>query len=102
VNVANPPQLWTLVLSNVFVFLVGGGLTVLSYRAQHRLEEDALRYVTLGFGLVTASTVAEVVYASAIAGPFTVSGRQLLTLYTVESLLIGTGLASVFYAIRQY
>ncbi|MFB6194063.1 MAG: hypothetical protein ABEI75_03265 [Halobaculum sp.] len=99
---ANPPQLWTLILSNVFVFLVGGALTVLSYRAQHRLDQDELRYVTLGFGLVTASTVAEVIYAPAIAGVFKISGPRLLTLYTIESLLIGVGLASVFYAIKQY
>ena len=99
---ANPPQLWTLVLSNAFVFLVGGALTVLSYRAQHRLDRAPLRYVTVGFALVTLSTIAEVVYAPAIAGVFEVSGPQLLTLYTIESLLIGVGLASVFYALRQY
>lgn len=99
---ANPPQLWTLVLSNVFVFLVGGGLTVLGYRAQTRLEEESLRYVTLGFALITASTVAEVVYAPAIADGFAVSGPQLLTLYTIESLLIGVGLGSIFFALRQY
>jgi predicted ABC-type transport system involved in lysophospholipase L1 biosynthesis ATPase subunit len=95
------PHLWSLVLSNVFVFIVGGSLTVLSYRAHNRLGKASLRYVTLGFALITASTIAEVVYVPALAGGETVTDPQLLTAYTIESLLIGCGLVCIYYGLKQ-
>lgn len=96
------PPLWTLVISNVFVFLLGGGLTFLSYQAYDRLEKSSLRFVTLGFGLITLSAVVEVLYAPAIAGFYHLSGTGVVILYTIESLCIGVGLACIFYALRLY
>lgn len=89
-----------LVLSNLFVFLIGGALTYLSLQARRRVGKSNLNYTTLGFALVTASTVAEVIYAPAIAGIYDVSGTTLIILYTIESLLIGLGLASIYYSVR--
>jgi uncharacterized membrane protein YccF (DUF307 family) len=96
----NVSNVWSLVLSNIFVFVVGGSLTVLSYRAYKRMGKASLLYVTLGFALITASTIAELVYI-----PVLVDGRSItnpsLTAYTVESLLIGFGLASIYYGLKQ-
>jgi len=50
------------VTSNLLVFALGSALTVLSYRAQGRLSEPNLRLTTLGFGLITISTVVEAIY----------------------------------------
>ena len=96
----SPPAIWILVLSNVFVFLIGGALTYLSFQARRRVGKSNLNYTTLGFGLVTLSTVAEVVYAPAIVGIYEITGSTLLVLYTVESLLIGLGLGSIYYSVR--
>lgn len=96
------PPLWTLVVSNVFVFLLGGGLTYLSYKAYRRLEKSSLRFVTIGFALITLSAVVEVMYAPAIAGIYHLSGVGVVVLYTIESLCIGAGLACIFYALRLY
>lgn len=95
--------LWLFLLSNIFVFAVGGALTVISYKAQRRLNKANLRYTTLGFGLITASTVVEATYTA----EFTAFGNWppgslLLVFYTVESLLIGAGLASIAYSLLQY
>jgi hypothetical protein len=89
-----------LLVSNVFVFVIGGALTYLSVQARRRVEKPSLNYTVLGFGLVTLSTVAEVVYAPAIIGFYDVTGPSLLLLYTVESLLIGLGLGSIYYSVR--
>jgi hypothetical protein len=94
-------HIWSLVLSNVFVFIVGGSLTVLSYRAHNRLGKASLRYITFGFALITASTIAEVVYVPALAGGEIVTDPQLITAYTIESLLIGLGLACIYYGLKQ-
>lgn len=89
-----------LVASNVFVFVIGGALTYLSFQARRRVGKSSLNYTTLGFGLVTLSTIAEVIYAPAIIGVYQITGPTLLLLYTVESLLIGLGLGSVYYSVR--
>ena len=94
------PTLWTLVISNLFVFAVGGALTYLSFQARRRVEKSNLNYTILGFGLVTLSTIAEVIYAPAIIGVYEISGSTLLILYTIESLLIGLGLGSIYYSVR--
>lgn len=62
------PTPWMLLLSNVFVFVVGGALTYPSFQARQRVGKSNLNYATLGFGLVTLGTVAEVVYAPATIG----------------------------------
>ena len=89
-----------LVLSNTFVFAIGGALTYLSLQARRRVGKSNLNYTTLGFGLVTLSTVAEVIYAPAIIGIYEITESTLLILYTIESLLIGLGLASIYYSVR--
>jgi hypothetical protein len=83
------------------VFIVGGSLTVLSYRDHNRIGKNSLRYVTVGFALITASTIAEIVYVPSLAGGETVTDPQLFTAYTVESLLIGSGLALICYGLKQ-
>jgi hypothetical protein len=89
-----------LVLSNILVFAVGGVLTYLSFQARRRVGKSNLNYTTLGFGLITLSTVAEVIYAPAIIGIYDISGSSLLLLYTIESLLIGLGLGSIYFSVR--
>ena len=95
-------EVWMFIASNLLVFVVGGTLTVLSYKAQQRFEQKSLRYTTLGFALITVSTVVEAFYAPGMidTGPLTES--QLLVLYTIESGLIGLGLACIAYSVLQY
>ena len=95
------PTIWMLAVSNVFVFIIGGALTYLSLQARQRVGKSSLSYTTIGFGLVTLSTVAEVIYAPAIIGVYTVTESTLLVLYAIESLLIGLGLGSIYYSVRR-
>jgi hypothetical protein len=94
------PSIWMLVLSNIFVFIIGGALSYLGFQAQRRVGKSNLKYTTLGFGLVTLSTVAEVIYAPALIGIYEITSSTLLVLYTIESLLIGLGLGSIYYSVR--
>lgn len=95
-------EVWMFVASNLLVFAVGGILTVLSYRAQRRFDQKSLRYTTLGFGLITVSTVVEAFYAPGMIDTGPLTENQLLALYTIESVLIGLGLASIAYSVLQY
>ena len=94
------PTLWMLMMSNLFVFVIGGALTYLSFQARRQVGKSNLNYTVLGFGLVTLSTIAEVIYAPAIIGVYEITGSTLLILYTIESLLIGLGLGSIYYSVR--
>jgi len=95
-------ELWMFVASNLLVFLIGGALTVLSYQAHRRLDQDNLRYTTLGFALITVSTAVEAVYAPGMLGTGALPESRLLILYTLESMLIGLGLASIAYSVLRY
>ncbi len=94
--------LWMFIMSNLLVFVLGSSLTVLSYRAQKRLNRENLRFTTLGFALITISIVVEAVYAPGIAGGDWLTTSHLLMLYTTESLLVATGLACIAYSLLQY
>ena len=94
------PALWMLTVSNLFVLAIGGALTYLSLQARRQVGKSNLNYTVLGFGLVTLSTIAEVIYAPAIIGVYEITGSTLLILYTIESLLIGLGLGSIYYSVR--
>lgn len=94
-------HLWLLILSNVFVFIVGGSLTIVSYRAHNRMTKPSLLYVTLGFALITTSTLAELVYVPVLTNGESVADPQLFTAYIVESLLIGFGLTCIYVGLKQ-
>lgn len=95
-------ETWMFIASNILVFTVGGSLTVLSYRAQRRINNPSLRYTTIGFALVTLSTVVEARYTPGLVNVNGLSNSTLLLLYTIESLLVATGLGSIAYAILRY
>ncbi len=99
---SEPPELWTFVASNVLVLALGGALTVLSYRAYRRLDRPPLRTAALGFGVITLGTLVEAVYELGIRGSYELTGRELLTLHTVEGAFIAAGLAALFYSLARY
>jgi hypothetical protein len=51
---AEPPELWTFVLANLFVFGFGAMLTTLSYWAYRKNNrQPSFRLSTIGFGILT-------------------------------------------------
>lgn len=97
---AEPPELWLFVASNVVLFAFGGTITVLSYGAYRRnADRRTLRDAAVGFGLITAGALVEVVWELGVRGTYELGGRELLALHTVESVLIAGGLAVIFYSL---
>lgn len=94
--------LWMFIASNLLVFSLGSALTILSYKAQKQLGRDNLRFTTLGFALITFSIVAEAIYAPGIASGNWLTASHLLMLYTIESLLVASGLACIAYSLLKY
>lgn len=99
---SDPPELWAFVLSNVLVLVLGGVLTGLSMLAYRREETRAYGLAAVGFGLISSGAIAEGVYQLGIRRSYELGGRELLSLQTVEGLLIAAGLATLFYSLRQY
>lgn len=95
-------QLWMFISSNLLVFALGASLTWLSYKAQRRLDEPNLRFTTLGFALITVSTVVEAFYTPGVAGGNWLDAAPILLLYTIEYLLIAGGLGCIAYSLLRY
>ncbi len=102
-TMAEPPELWAFIASNLLVLLMGGTMTVLSWQAYRRNTDRAsLVWAVGGFGMITFGTLVEAIYELGIRGSYELGGRELLTLHTVEGVLIALGLGALFYSLRQY
>lgn len=100
---AEPPEFWLFVASNLLVLLLGGVLTGLSVAALRRQPSNpAFRGAVVGFGAITLGTIVEGIYELGIRDSYYIGGRELLALHSVEGLLIALGLAALFYSLRQY
>jgi hypothetical protein len=96
---AQPPEFWTFVASSVLVLLLGGAMTVLSYLAYRREDKRSLWVAGVGFGLVTTVGVIAAVYQLGIARTYELSGRELLSLQTVEGVVLLLGLLALIYSV---
>lgn len=99
---AEPPEFWAFLLSNLLVLVLGGVLTGLSFTAFRRSHTPAFRSATAGFGAITLGALVEAIYELGIRGTYHLNGRELLALHSVEGVLIALGLAALFYSLRQY
>lgn len=95
-----PPELWTFLLANLFVFGFGATLTTLSYYA-YRVNDrqSSFRLSTIGFGVLTIGGVVEPLYQLGYKGDYQISGRELLALQTMEGVFVAIGLGLLFYSI---
>lgn len=100
---ADPPELWSFILANLFVFAFGTGLTAFSYVAYRRNEGVHFRNAAVGFGMVTVGGGAiEPLYQTGLKGSYELGGRELLAMQSIEAVLVATGLAMLFYSIYTY
>ena len=100
---AEPPEFWAFVLSNVVVGVLGvilAGLSLLAYRRDPTNRSFAL--AATGFGAITIGSLVEAIYELGIRRSYELGGREMLALHSVEGLLIAIGLAALFYSIGRY
>lgn len=96
---AQPLEFWSFVVTSVLVFLLGGTMTVLSYLAYRR--EDKRSLWVAGFGLVTTAGVIAAVYHLGIERSYVLPGRELLSLQTIEGIVLLPGLLALIYSVTQ-
>lgn len=97
---AEPPELWTFLLANLFVFGFGATLTTLSYYAYRTNgRRTSYRISTIGFGVLTLGGIVEPLYQLGYRGDYQISGRELLALQTMEGAFVAIGLGLLFYSI---
>jgi len=72
--------------------LLGGLITLLSYRAYRRTRAQSLRYLSLGFGIVTLGSL-----LAGVVDQVLQAGFQLGQL--VESALVALGFAVIVYSL---
>lgn len=100
---AEPPEFWMFIASNLLVLVMGGIMTTLSLQAARRnTDHPSLKWAVWGFGVITFGTLVEAIYELGIRGSYELNGRELLALHTVEGVLIALGLGALFYSLRQY
>lgn len=99
-TMAEPPELWTFLFANLFVFGFGATLTSLSYYAYRTNgRKPSFRLSTLGFGILTLGGVAEPIYQLGLKQDYLISGREMLALQTIEGAFVAAGLGLLFYSI---
>lgn len=101
-NMAEPPEFWAFLLANLVLGLFGGVLTALSFTAYRRNGKTSFRNATLGFAFVTLGGSVEPIYQLPVKGSYELGGREMLALQSVEGILIGLGLALLFFSIYAY
>lgn len=89
-------------MANLFHLAVGMALVALSGQAYRLSGTRSFRTATVGFLLITLSAIGDASYEIGTRSGYQFTSRQLLALHTVESVLIGVGLAALFYSIRQH
>jgi hypothetical protein len=100
---ANPPELWAFVLSNIGLFVVSITLTALSYHTyRQRGRQTSYQIATVGFGFVVLGGLVEPIYQLVLRGDYHITGAELLFLQAGETLLIAVGLGALFYAITHH
>lgn len=99
---AEPPELWTFIASNVLILCTGGVMTALSLSAYRRSRERSFGIAVIGFGLITVGGIADIVYELGIRQSYDLGGRELLALHTVQGVIIALGLAALFYSLREH
>lgn len=95
-----PPELWTFLFANLFVFGFGATLTTLSYYAYRTNgRRSSFRLSTAGFGVLTFGGIVEPIYQLGLKQDYLISGRELLALQTLEGTFVAIGLGLLFYSI---
>ena len=99
---AEPPEFWLFLASNLLLLITGGTLTGLSLRAYRRNRKRSFQGALIGFGTITLGSLIEAIYELGIRGSYELGGRELLALHTVEGVLIAVGLGALFYSLSRY
>lgn len=99
---AQPPEFWTFVVTSLFVLLLGGTMTVLSYLAYRREDKQSLWIAGFGFGLVTTAGLIAVIYQFGVRRTYFVSNRELLSLQTIQAAVLTLGLLALIYSLTKY
>lgn len=96
------PKIGLFIGLNILVFLIGAILTAISYGAYRRTHNRDLLFAMGGFLSITLGSIIEVSYEFGLKGSYELLGDELLTIQSIESILIGLGLAGLVYSLRQY
>lgn len=99
---AEPPELWTFIVSNLLILATGGMMTILSLRAYHRSHSTSFRTASVGFGLITIGGLIDIIYELGIRQSYELPGRELLALHTVQGVIIAAGLATLFISLHRH
>ncbi|MBV0926008.1 hypothetical protein KTS45_17530 [Halomicroarcula limicola] len=74
------------------ILLLGGGITVIAYKAYRRTEAPSLRVLGVGFGIITLGALLAGIANQALS-------VSLETGVLINSLLVAVGLAIIMYSL---
>ena len=85
-------DIWLATIPKVFALVLGAFIVYLAYRGYKRNRSNPLRYVALGFSLITAGTVVEGLF-------YVILGEALLAAIAVGTTVTVVGFAVIIYSI---
>lgn len=81
-----------LIIANTATLLLGGGITIMAFRAFRRTKAPALRALSIGIGLITAGT--------AVGGALhQLFEMDLIAAILIQNLCITLGFAALAYSL---
>jgi hypothetical protein len=88
-------DVWLATIPKVLALVLGAFIVYLAYRGYRRNRSEPLRYVALGFSLITAGTVVEgLLYA--------IFGEALLAAIAIGTMVTSLGFAVIIYSIYAF
>ena len=92
-RMAEPPELWTFLVTNAIILVIGGALAAFSFVAYRRDHESRFLVAAIGFALVTVGGGGvEPFYQVIFKDGYALAGRELLAMQSVEAFLVAAGL----------
>jgi hypothetical protein len=94
-------DVWFATIPKVLALIMGTFIVYLAYKGYRRNRSEPLRYVAVGFSLITAGTVVEGLF-------YVMLGQALLAAIAVGTIVTAIGFAAIIYSIygvkseRQY
>jgi hypothetical protein len=103
IGVAEPLEVWLLIVVNFLGFILGTVITGISYYAYRMGDgKTSLRNATVGFGLITLGVAIEPIYQLGIEGTYVLASEQNVTLQAIEGTILSLGFLVLFFSIYRY
>lgn len=92
---------WTLTLTRLLIFLLGGAFALLSFLAYRRDPKSSLLGAIVGFGFIAVGLIFEWTYEFGVKGNLLFTEDELAHVQTVEGVFLLVGFALLLFSVSR-